>query len=130
MMKPRYGHSHGREDDHIPDPEKIKEILDAVSDRVPDLLKQLSDVLYGTDQAKKFGRAAAVFYKELKDTGMSKDEIFELTRQYMATLNIGNVFGKFAKEHEREDEHEREQEFGEEIVKHVRKKIRKELEEK
>jgi hypothetical protein len=124
MMKPKYGHSHGRGGDHIPDAEHIKEILDVVSDRVPDLLKQLSDVLYGTDQAKKFGRAAAVFYKELKDTGMSKDEIFELTRQYMATLNIGNVFGKFAKEHEHEKE------FGEEIGKHVRKKIRKELEEK
>jgi hypothetical protein len=74
--------------DEMPDPEKIKEILEVVSDKVPSLLRQLSDVLYGVDQAKKFGKAAAVFYKELKGTGMSDSEIFELTRQYMGTLNL------------------------------------------
>ena len=109
----------------MPDPEKIKEILSVVSDRVPELLKQLSDVLYGVDQAKKFGKAAAVFYKELKGTGMSDAEIFELTRQYMATLNIGNVFGRFA-----HDEHEYENEFREEVGKHVGRKIRKAVKEK
>jgi hypothetical protein len=99
--------------DEMPDPEKIKEILEVVSDKVPSLLRQLSDVLYGVDQAKKFGKAAAVFYKELKGTGMSDSEIFELTRQYMGTLNLGNVFGKFA--HDDDDE---------EVGKHVGRKIR------
>jgi hypothetical protein len=60
------------ENEHgIPDPEKIKEILDVVSEKVPGLLKELAGVLYGPDQAKKFGVAVATFYKELKDAGIA-----------------------------------------------------------
>ena len=80
----------------IPDADKIKEILDVVSDKVPGLLKELAGVLYGPDQAKKFGVAVATFYKELKDAGMTDEQAFELTRQYMSTLNIGGMFSKFA----------------------------------
>jgi hypothetical protein len=123
MIKQKHGfgsgprHEHGS--DQIPDPEKIKEILNVVSDRVPELLKRLSDVLYGADQAKKFGKAAAVFYQELKDTGMSNEQIFELTRQYMATLNISGMVGKIAKDHENDED------FSDEVGRHVRKKIQK-----
>jgi len=80
----------------MPDPEKIREILDVVADRVPGLLKELSSVLYGPEQAKNFGVAVAIFYKELKAAGMTDEQAFELTRQYMSTLNIGGVFSKFA----------------------------------
>ena len=127
MIKPKRafgpGHRHEGGPDHMPDPEKIKEILNVVSDRVPELLKKLSDVLYGTDQAKKFGRAAAVFYNELKDTGMSKAEIFELTREYMGTLNLGNLMSNVA------SRHKHDKDFDEEVGEHVRKRIKKELEE-
>jgi len=68
-----------------------------VSDKVPDLLKKLSDVLYGPDQARKYGRAAAVFYTELKKTGMSNEEVFQLTKQYMASLNVAGMFGEVIK---------------------------------
>ena len=84
------------EEQGMPDPEKIKEILDIVSDKVPGLLKELAGVLSGPDQAKKFGIAVATFYKELKAAGMTDEQAFELTRQYMSTLNIGGMFSKFA----------------------------------
>ena len=80
----------------IPDAEKIKEILNVVSEKVPDLLKQLASVLYGPDQAKNFGVAVAIFYKELKAAGMTDEQAFELTKQYMSTLNIGGMFSRFA----------------------------------
>ena len=83
----------------MPDPEKIKEILDMVSDRVPTLLKKLSEVLYGEDQAKTFGKAVAIFYNELKDTGMTQEQIFELTKAYMSTLNIGSMMSGAASHH-------------------------------
>ncbi len=79
----------------MPDPEKIKEILNIVSEKIPGLLKELSSVLYGPDQAKNFGVAIATFYKELKEAGMTDEQAFELTRQYMSTLNIGGMFSKF-----------------------------------
>jgi len=82
-----------------PDPEKIKEILDVVSEKVPGLLRELSDILYSPEQAKKFGVSIATFYKELKDAGMTDEEAFQLTQQYMSTLNIGKMMhGKMGHE--------------------------------
>jgi hypothetical protein len=79
----------------MPDPEKIKEILNVVSEKIPGLLKELSSVLYGTSQAKQFGVAVATFYKELKDSGMTDEQAFELTSQYMSTLNLGQMIKRF-----------------------------------
>lgn len=86
----RERHRHGPD---MPDPQDIAKLMETISDKIPDLLTKLGDVLYGTEQAKKFGAAAAVFYKELKGTGMTDAQIFELTRQYMSTLNIGGMIG-------------------------------------
>jgi len=78
----------------MPDPEKIKEILDIVSEKIPGLLKTLSEILYGPKSAKQYAEAAAIFYKELKNAGMTDQQAFELTRQYMSTLNLGNMMGR------------------------------------
>ena len=91
---------HDRRYDHqMPDPEDIKKILDAVGDRVPELLKKLSSVLYDLEQAKKFGKAAGTYFQELKSMGMSPEQAFELTRQYMSSLNVGQVFSHVGKDH-------------------------------
>jgi hypothetical protein len=81
----------------MPDPEDIAKLMETISDKVPDLLTKIGDVLYGQDQAHKFGKAAAIFYSELKSTGMTDAQIFELTRQYMSTLNIGGMVGEMRK---------------------------------
>lgn len=91
----RFGGSH-----EMPDPEAISRIMETIADRVPELLTKLGDVLYSTDQARKFGAAAAVFYKELKGTGMTDAQVFELTRQYMSTLNIGGMIGEMRRKGE------------------------------
>ena len=83
----------------LPDAEKIKEILDVVSEKIPGLLKQLSELLYGPKSAKQFAEAAAIFYKELKGAGMTDEQAFELTRQYMSTLNLGNMMGRMVQDH-------------------------------
>ena len=79
----------------IPDPEKIKEILDIVSEKVPGLLREFSDLLYSPKSAKQYAEAAAIFYKELKAAGMTDEQAFELTSQYLSTLNLGKMMGKF-----------------------------------
>jgi len=78
----------------MPDPEKIKEILDVVAEKIPGLLKTLSELLYGPKSAKQYAEAAAIFYKELKNAGMTDQQAFELTKQYMSTLNLGNMMGR------------------------------------
>lgn len=85
-------HEHGE----MPNPEKIKDILNVVSDKVPELLKKLSNVLYSQDQAKQFSLAAATFYKELKTAGMTDEQAFALTNQYMSTMNIAHSMKGFA----------------------------------
>jgi len=90
---------HGHE--QMPDPEKIKEILDVVAEKVPNLLKELSGILYSPESAKQYAEAAAIFYKELKNAGMSEAEAYELTSQYLSTLNIGRMMKGFShKDHE------------------------------
>ena len=81
----------------MPDPEKIKEILDVVSEKVPGLLRELSDLLYSPKSAKQYAEAAATFYKELKEAGMTDEQAFELTSQYLSTLNFGKMMGKFGR---------------------------------
>ena len=81
----------------MPDPEKIKDILDVVSKKIPGLLKELSNILYGPKSAKQFAEAAATFYKELKAAGMTDEQAFELTSQYLSTLNIGKMMSRFGK---------------------------------
>jgi len=88
----------------IPDPEKIKEILNVVSEKIPGLLKELSNVLYGTNQAKQFGIAVATFYKELKDAGMTDQQAYELTSQYMSTLNLGQMIRGFGHQKDKHNE--------------------------
>jgi len=78
----------------MPDPEKIKEILDVVAEKVPGLLRELSNILYSPQSAKQYAEAASTFYKELKAAGMSEKEAFELTSQYLSTLNIGKMMNK------------------------------------
>ena len=78
------------------DPDKIKEILNIVTEKVPGLLKELSGVLYSPEQAKQFSLAAATFYKELKAAGMTDEQAFELTNQYMSTMNFGHAMKGFA----------------------------------
>jgi len=86
----------------MPDPEQIKEILDVVAEKVPGLLKELSSLLYNAESAKQYAEAAATFYKELKKAGMSNEQAFELTRQYLSTLNLGKMMGNIGKHHEHE----------------------------
>ena len=86
--------------DNMPDPDKIKEILDVVSEKIPGLLKELSSLLYSPQSAKQYAEAAATFYKELKNAGMKEEQAYELTSQYLSTLNLGKMIGKFGNHHD------------------------------
>ena len=85
--------------EQMPDPEKIKEILDVVSEKVPGLLKQLSSLLYSPESAKQYAEAAATFYKELIKAGMTPEQAYDLTSQYLSTLNLGKMMGNIGEHH-------------------------------
>jgi hypothetical protein len=75
-------------------PEDFKEILNAFGEKIPALLNGLTDSIYGKEASAKFGSAVANFYKTLKDSGMTDEQAFKLTEQYMSSLNLGGMIAK------------------------------------
>jgi hypothetical protein len=130
----------------VEDAEDVKEILDVVSEKIPKLIENLTDILYGEKSSAKFGKAVASFYKELVESGMTKDQAYELTQQYMSSLNlsglIGEAVGGGGKGHGHGGGHNimikagsddceecgpEGNDIGKEIEEHVKEKIRKKL---
>src|SRR3989442_12600102 len=78
---------------------EMKEMLEAFSEKIPTLLNSLTNAIYGKDASAKFGAAVADFYKTLKGSGMTDEQAFKLTEQYMSSLNIGGIVAKGARRH-------------------------------
>lgn len=81
-------------------PEQIKEILGTVSEKIPDLLEKLGDVLYSKENAAKYADAIAQFYKSLIEAGMDPEQAFKLTEKYMSSLSPLSSMGRIFKGHE------------------------------
>jgi hypothetical protein len=56
-------------------------------------------VLYSKDNAAKYADAIASFYKNLVDAGMSQEQAFELTQNYMSSLSPLSAMGGVFKGH-------------------------------
>lgn len=82
------------EGEHDFKPQDLKEIMNVISEKIPALLTSLTDTIYGKDASSKFGAAVANFYKTLKDSGMTDEQAFKLTEQYMSSLNLGGMISK------------------------------------
>ncbi len=93
--------SENRERGRELEPENVKEIFAIFSEKVPALLNSLTDSIYGKDASAKFGTAVANFYTTLKKSGMTDEQAFKLTEQYMSSLNLGGIIAK-AVSHRRE----------------------------
>ncbi len=74
--------------------EEIKDILNFIGEKIPTLLNGLTDSIYGKEASAKFGTAVSNFYKTLKESGMSDEQAFKLTEQYMSSLNLGGMLAK------------------------------------
>ena len=78
-------------------PEEVTKILETVSEKIPELLESLGNVLYSEENATKYGNAIASFYKSLMDAGMDPDKAFALTEQYMSSLSPMSAIGGMIK---------------------------------
>jgi len=107
------------------DAEKVKEILEVVSEKIPALLNSLTDVLYGKESAAKYGQAVAGFYKSLKDSGMTDQQAYELTKIYMSSLNLAGIVGDAIKGRHGEENEDIEKKIKERIKERIREKSAK-----
>ncbi len=65
---------------------EIGEMLDMVSSKLPDLIKEIQSVFFSEEGAEKMSKAVGSFYKNLVDAGMDKNDAMHLTQEYMNTL--------------------------------------------
>ena len=66
--------------------EEVKEILSVVSTEIPALIKNIIASVFSEEAGRSMGKAAAAFYKELKDSGIPNDMALKMTEDYMKTF--------------------------------------------
>ena len=110
------------------EPENIKEILSVVSSEVPTLIKSLLASVFSEEAGRNMGKAAAAYYKELKDGGLPEQVAVKLTEDYMRTFtSIGDMLRSsgMGRRSERSGEG-----IGEEIERRVRERVDKRIDQK
>ena len=74
------------------DAEEVKEILSAVSTQVPSLIKSIIGAVFSEEAGRNMGKAAAAFYKELKDSGMPDSVAVKMTEDYVSVFtSLGDL---------------------------------------
>lgn len=80
------------------DAEEIRQVLSAVSTEVPALIKSIIGSVFSEEAGRSMGRAAAAFYKELKESGMPDDVAVKMTEDYMGVFtSLGDILKKAGK---------------------------------
>lgn len=73
---------------------EIGEMLDMMSNKLPELMKELYNILYSEESAITMSKAVATFYKNLMEAGMDNTDAMKLTEDYMSTLkSLTTQFG-------------------------------------
>ncbi len=113
------------------DAEEIRQVLSAVSTEVPALIKSIIGSVFSEEAGKSMGRAAAAFYKELKESGMPDDVAVKMTEDYMGVFtSLGDILKRVGKKGKVFISTEEGEEIGKEIEKLVKEKIAEKLREK
>jgi hypothetical protein len=98
-------------------PENIKEILNAVSSEIPPMIKNILASVFSEEAGRNMGKAAAAYYKEMKQGGLPEQVAVKLTEDYMRTFSsIGDMLRSGSR--------------GDDIGKEVERKIRENMAEK
>jgi hypothetical protein len=110
------------------DAENVKEILGVVSSEVPALVKSLLASVFSEEAGKNMGKAAAAYYKELKNGGIPEQVAVKMTEDYMKTFtSLGNMLRGAGR---REESDRSGEELGREIERRIREKLEKEKQQK
>jgi hypothetical protein len=116
--------SHHEEKREKVEAENIKEILGVVSTEIPSMIKSILSSVFSEEAGRNMGKAAAAYYKELKDGGLPEQVAVKMTEEYMRTFtSLGDMLrsaGKGGWGHREGDE------IGKQIEKHIRSKVEEE----
>ena len=73
------------------DAKELKDIMNTMSTEIPKLLESIGKVFSNPENANQIGKAVAQFYKELIAAGMTPQQAYEMTREYMASFSLGGL---------------------------------------
>ena len=105
--------------------EEVKEILGVVSKEIPALIKGIIGSVFSEEAGKDMGRAAAAFYRELKEGGMPEETAVRMTENYVGVFtSLGDVLKGAVSG--RKSGKLTEKEIEEEVAKKIKEKIAQE----
>ena len=105
------------------EPENIKEILGVVSSEIPAMIKSILSSVFSEEAGKNMGKAAAAYYKELKDGGLPETVAVKMTEEYMRTFtSLGEMLRSVGMGRQGHGEGD---EIGKEIHKRISAKLQK-----
>jgi len=74
------------------DVEELKQIFGALSTEIPALIKSIINSVFSEEAGRNMGRAAAAFYKELKDSGIPENVAVKMTEDYIGVFtSLGDI---------------------------------------
>jgi len=107
--------------------EELKEVLGVVSSEVPSMIKNILASVFSEEAGKSMGKAAAAYYKELKNGGLPEQVAVKMTEDYMKTFtSLGDMLrssGRGRGSHDEEDD------IGKEIEKKIHEKLKERMHE-
>jgi len=107
---------------HVTDAEEVKEILGVVSKELPELIKGLISSVFSEEAGREMGKAAAAFYKQLKEAGMPEETAVRMTEDYMGTFtSLGSMIKNVTIG---DKKHEGKHDLSERISRQVEEKLR------
>jgi len=119
------------------DVEELREVLSVVSKEVPSLIKSILSSVFSEEAGRDMGKAAAAFYKELKDAGMPEEVAVKMTENYVSVFtNLGDVLKNVGKEGKisissgKTLSQKEQEEIGEEISRKIKEKLAKKYRER
>jgi len=81
-----------KEEREVEEVEELKQILSVVSKEVPALIKSIIGSMFSEEAGRDMGKAAAAFYKQLKEAGMPEETAVKMTENYIAVFtSLGDV---------------------------------------
>lgn len=110
------------------DVEELKEVLSVVSKEVPNLIKAIIASVFSEEAGRDMGRAAAAFYKELKDAGMPEETAVKMTENYVSVFtSLGDVMKRAVSGKEKAEGDKIGKEISEEVSRRIREKLAQRL---
>ena len=120
-----------KEKEEKKDVEELREVLSVVSKEVPSLIKSIIASVFSEEAGRNMGKAAAAFYKELKDAGMPEQTAVKMTENYISMFtSLGDILKGVGKKRKVIISTKEGEEIGKEISEEVSRKIKEKLAEK